>query len=120
MVSMKKKILFIIACLSLLSINGLLMSIGHAQSSLDEESEIVQADSYFNDDASNAQPLMYDDNGNVINPVATNNVMNGNSVNEQLDDVDRGAAFNNFGDEVNTDANTDSELVSGSAPIYNQ
>lgn len=114
--SMKKKILFIIACLSLLSINGMLISIGHAQ---DEESEIVQADSYFNDDATNAQPLMYDDNGNVINPVANNGV-NGNPINEQLDEVDPRANYNNFSDDVTTDANTDTELVSGSAPIYNQ
>lgn len=119
MVSMKKKILFIIACLSLLSINGLLISIGNAQLAQDDESEIVQADSYFNDDATNAQPLMYDDNGNVINPVATNGV-NGNPINDQLDDVDRTQNFGNFNDDVATDANTDSELVSGSAPIYNQ
>lgn len=120
MVSMKKKIIFILACLSLLSINGLLMSISHAQ---DDESEIVQADSYFNDDMTNSQPLMYDENGNVINPQVNNQQMPmaANGIGDTLDDVDRsGNAYNNFGDDVNTDANTDTELVSGSAPIYNQ
>jgi hypothetical protein len=113
---MKRRILYILACLSLLSLNALIMNLAHA----DEETEIVEADSsYFSDDSTSPAPVMYDEEGNMISE-NVNSQLNqagpiGNNALSEIDEEDTTTL-----ETPTAQVNSDSEVISGSAPLYNQ
>lgn len=63
---MKRKIIFILGCSALLSFNIFLMNWASAQ-----DSENLESDSFFNDDSQAQAPLIYDDNGQLVNQPST-------------------------------------------------
>ncbi len=117
---MKRRLIYFIACVTLLTLNAWIMNLAQAQ----EDSEIIDADAtYFSDDVSSTNAISYDEDGNMVNnaPMAVNEELNrlepmNNSISEIEDDNDT----DSDAVEMSSTANTDSEIISGSAPLYNQ
>lgn len=116
---MKKRLIYFLACLSLIVVNALLINMAQAQ----DESEIVDDQAYFSDDASAPAPIMYDDEGNMVNdnnysnatqtlnnagPVSSNALQDIDEEDEPVMDMSQAVQAN------------DSEIISGSGPLYNQ
>jgi hypothetical protein len=113
---MKRRLLYFIACMTLLVLNAWIMNLAQAQ----DDSEIIDADStYFSDDVTSTNAISYDEDGNMINsaPMAVNEELNRlEPMNNNLSEIeDEGDAV-----EMSSTANSDSEIISGSAPLYNQ
>lgn len=113
---MKRRLIYFIACVTLLTLNAWIMNLAQAQ----EDSEIIDADStYFSDDVTSTNAISYDEDGNMVNaaPMAVNEELNRlEPMNNSLSEIeDEGDAV-----EMSSTANSDSEIISGSAPLYNQ
>lgn len=112
---MKKKILFFVACVSLISVNLILMNMAHAY----EEEEIMEGEpqTYFN--AETGEATMTDgsfNNATSDSPTFVNG-QNQNGINDQLDGTDN-SMIQPLEENALGNGNSDSEMVSGSAPIY--
>ncbi|MFZ4715685.1 MAG: hypothetical protein ACOYL6_18320 [Bacteriovoracaceae bacterium] len=116
---MKRRLIYFIACISLLTLNAWLINFAQAQQPLEEtDSEIVETDaSYFSDDAAAPAPIMYDDEGNMVSDNVNNNLNQAGPVGSTpLAEIDEDEPVM----DMSQANNTESEIISGSAPLYNQ